>query len=698
MNEIIKGEIPFVRMLLPLIAGISAAFLFASERSMLVAVIGFATTVTVFGGIMIFYEYLNIYKRRWLPSLLFQFSVLLFGYCLTIRSSEKLEKANFANKNYEALLIKVMSEPKLNGDILRFESKVVQGLQGEKFSSASGNLLIALKTNETRRFRYGDILMIPPDFNEIEPPYNPNEFDFKNYLANHATYYQAFIRQEQIQLLRRNAGNPVISFSYLLRQKLVAKFNQFIHDRDAAAVASTLILGYRADLSKDVLDAYSKTGTMHVLSVSGMHVGIVFIVLTFFLRFMERSKGLRLLRCTLMVFLIWFYAILTGFSPSVCRAAVMLTIFVLGKALYRRANSYNLVASSAVLLLLYNPYFLVDVGCQLSYLAVLGLIYLHPKIYHLWYIKSWVPDKIWNYSALSISAQAATFPASMFYFHQFPLYFLISNIFIVIPVTLIMYTGLAFIILPFDSIQQPLGVALEYLIIFTNKGLFYLENLPFASISGIWISPWYYLLIYLFLFLLAFGFLYRNKKLLYSSLLILLTLFACSALKRVSQLQQKQIVFYSLRKNTAIGFLSGSKVSVLSDLHDNDKTFAFSVRPSLEANGFQNFQTFSPGKPFSSGDLFSEGHFLQFRNWKLLVCDSTFNYKQYSEPVFVDAVLFRQNPKLKIKSLASWLHFNSIFVDGTNPDYKIHQWQKEGALLGCKLYVLKKNPAFVVDL
>jgi hypothetical protein len=96
--------------------------------------------------------------------------------------------------------------------------------------------------------------------------------------------------------------------------------------------------------------------------------------------------------------------------------------------------------------------------------------------------------------------------------------------------------------------------------------------------------------------------------------------------------------------------------------------------------------------------MFADGSFLQFRKWKMLMCDSTFNYKQFSEPIFVDAVLLRRNPKLKLKELVSWLHFNIAFVDGTNPDYKIHQWQQEAAVLGCKLYVLKKNPAYIANL
>ncbi|HCN83979.1 MAG TPA: competence protein, partial [Sphingobacteriaceae bacterium] len=327
-------------------------------------------------------------------------------------------------------------------------------------------------------------------------PYTPSEFNYKAYLADHGIYHQTFINGDQVRLLDHKKGNAFIDFSFRLREKLVLKFNKYIPGNDAASVASTLILGYRADLSKEILDAYSKTGTMHVLSVSGMHVSIVFIVMAFMLKFMDRSKRLKLIRAALIIILIWFYAIITGYSAAACRAALMLSFVIIGKASQRKQNTYNLLAISAVLLLIYNPFFLFDVGFQLSYLAVIGLVYLYPKLYHLFYVRNWLGDQIWSYLSLSTAAQLATFPLSMYYFHQFPIYFLLSNLFIVLPVTIIMYAGLIFLFIPWDVLLIPLGWLLNKSINFTNLGLLYIEDLPFANISGIWINTWTYLLIY----------------------------------------------------------------------------------------------------------------------------------------------------------------------------------------------------------
>src|SRR5689334_1135909 len=154
-----------------------------------------------------------------------------------------------------------------------------------------------------------------------------------------------------------------------------------MHESNAVAVASTLILGYKADLSEDVLQAYSKTGTIHVLSVSGAHVAIIRPLLSFMLTFLNRFKHGRLIKAIIIIPIIWYYAMLTGFSPAVCRAAVMITTVIIGKTYNRYINNLNILAVSAFMLLLYNPLLITDVGFQLSYLAVAGLVVLQPVVY-----------------------------------------------------------------------------------------------------------------------------------------------------------------------------------------------------------------------------------------------------------------------------------------------------------------------------
>lgn len=698
MQEISKGELAFVRLLLPLILGISVAFLMPVNVFVLKLLLSFsgALFISLWFSISYYNQY-KIYLSRWKPGIIAQLFVFFIGATITLSTNDKLLPNHFSHFNNEALVVSIATEPKLSGDILRFEAKVKQGLFTNKFSAQSGALLIALKLDSVKNnYQYGDELLIKKLYTEVDPPYNPYEFDYKAFLANHEIYHQAFINESQIKVLARRKGNVIVDYALTLRKKMVLKYGQYIHDKEAASVASTLILGYKAELSREVLSAYSKTGTMHVLSVSGMHVGIVFFILNKLLWFMDRSKKLRVLRAVIIITLIWFYALITGFSPSVCRAALMLSMYVLGKAVNRSSNSYNLVAMSAFFLLIYNPYFLLDVGFQLSYLAVLGLIYFYPKIYNLLYVKNWLGNQIWSYTALSCAAQLATFPLGMYYFHQFPVYFLISNLFIVLPVIVIMYVGIAFLFIPWEVILKPLGDFLELGIIWMDKGLFFLEQLPFATYSSYY-NIFYYLLLYLIIGSIMLALKLKNKRILYGSFCLAFMLFCYQSVRAIETYTNRSITFYSLRKNIAFSFFDGDKAFVYSDVDSSDKALAFSVHAAVQAQS-DKVQYINLKDDKINRSVFYKNNFLKFRNFEMLIWNKKMTGLQYRKQASVDVVLISDNPNVRINEIVSAAKFKVILIDGTNRDYKIKRWVSEAADLSLNCYVLKKNPAYTINL
>ncbi|WP_423149260.1 ComEC/Rec2 family competence protein [Rubrolithibacter danxiaensis] len=701
MDRILKGEIPFVRILLPLIAGISVAIysiptlqLFKMMQHVQFLLLGLLFLFIVF------YQRLSLFNYRGIAGFLFSLFIALSGYLLCVRQSEKLEVNHFSKLNPDFLIASISYEPKLTGDILRFEVKVKQVLNKNQFQKSKGNLLVALKTDTllNQKYQYGDLLLIPSKYKEIDPPYNPFEFDFKKYLGYRSVYYQAFINEQQIRLIGHHTGNPVIEYAINLRQKLVERFNKHIADKNAAAVASTLILGYKADLTQEVLNAYSQTGTMHVLSVSGMHVGIVFIVIAFLLRPLDKNKRLRILKAFILLIFIWTYATITGFSSAVCRAAIMLSFVIIGKAVNKHTNSYNLISISAVLLLIYNPFYLVEVGFQLSYLAVLGLIYLYPKIYQLLYVKNYFFDQIWSYTALSIAAQLATFPLSLYYFHQFPLYFLISNLLIVIPVALIMYAGLVFVLLPFGLIESSLGWFLNHSIVFTNKLLFTVEHLPFSVLNKIWINSFQYLLIYAIVFSLFYFIIYKKKAAIWHTSFFMLIFSLTHINTRLVKIKEKKVVFYTLRKSSAVGFIEGNHMFLLTGLTSADKTFTFSVKPSTEEQGIGELTMIKTGQKIISSNFYLEGNFIQFRNWKMAIWDKNFDKKHYSEKMVLSAVLISGNPRVNINRIKNTFNFPTLLIDGTNSDYNIKRWSAQAKKLNLKYYILKRNPAYITDI
>ncbi|MDB5012950.1 MAG: hypothetical protein JWQ25_1152, partial [Daejeonella sp.] len=649
-----------------------------------------------------------IYRNKWVIGASVHVLIFAAGIYLTIHISNRYSPNNFQNFHADALVVQVMSEPNTKGDIMRFESDVLNSIKGKTSKSVRGKLLIALKIDSVNpvKLNYGDVLLIPEHFTEVDPPFNPGEFDYRNFLANHQIYYQSFINYQQLKVLAHNQGNPFISYALGKRKQMVKKYYQYLDDKDAAAFASTLILGYKADLSPEIISAYSKTGTMHVLSVSGMHVGIVFIILGFFLKPMERNRQLRLVRAVFIISIIWFYSLITGFSPSVCRAAIMLTFFVFGKAINKKQNSYNLLAVSAFILLIYNPFYLVDVGFQLSYIAVFGLVYFHPKIYHLLNFNNWFLDKAWSYTALSLAAQLATFPLSIYYFHQFPVYFLISNLFIVLPVAVIMYAGILFLFIPSEimwnipwkTALKPLGSLLNYLIGFTNHILYYIEHLPYSNWEKLWINLPQYILLYIVIGCAVWAFIHRSKLALTFALVTLLVFAGSITYHDISDSQKKEVVFFSLRKNFAIAYQSNLQTIVVTDLQVNDKTWSFSINPAVDQSGSKSKNVYHSVSQIENENYKLNSNFSQFGNYKILRWDKSFNKKQFSNSLMVDALILSGSPKIEIVDLIKNVHFTNLLIDATNPDYKIRQWKEEAEKLHLSVHVLKKNPAFIVKL
>ena len=582
-----KGEIPVFLLLIPFITGIWSGLTVTPILNTGVLYSLLLITALVFIILSFVYSKLNIYKVRWLGGSLVTVIVFLFGWIITLKNSELSAGAHFSKILGRTLIVQINNEPIVRNGLTRFTATVKESVKGKKENPTSGTLLIAIKDTATH-FNYGDQLLIPAKYNLIDPPFVPAQFNYKRYLQYQNVFYQGYLYSKQYRILSSGNGNPLIAHSLQLRQRLVEKLKVNMCDTDALAVASTLILGYKADLSNDVLQAYSKTGTVHVLSVSGAHVAIVYILLMFALSFLNGFKTGRVFKAIIIITLIWYYSMLTGFSPAVCRAALMISFFISGKTFNRYINTLNLMAASAFVLLVYDPYFIADAGFQLSYLAVFGLIVFQPLVYRWFKFKNKWADKLWALCSVSLAAQVITFPLSAFYFHQFPVYFLVSNLFIIIPSAIIMYSGLAYLLLPqIPFLSKFLAAVLENTIIIMNKTLAFIEHLPFAVISKLWLNTWEYVLLYILLFCL-FYFLFDKKAwLLRIAIFCCLLISVSISIKYYRSLKSNTIGWLNLGKHQGIIFKKGDEAVVLTDLHQQDKVYQFAIQPYLDSNKIQ---------------------------------------------------------------------------------------------------------------
>lgn len=549
-----KHEIPFVRLLIPLLAGIVSGWLFPQQLLLTVSQLTLATILILFLLALLFYK--RLYKQVWIIGSMIHIFLFAAGYFLCTKNN--YDFSYFTTKP-DAWVLKIASEPQVHSSTIRFKATVIQAFKNNTFYATRGKIMVTLKTDSSliRELEYGHIILTPTKFSTLTPAFNPGEFDFKNYLATQGIYHQAFIPEYQIKLLK-HTPTSIVAWCLSVRKKLVKKLHTYI-PHSQAALAATLLLGYRTDLGKEMLTTYSQTGTMHILAVSGMHVGLVFLLISVLLKPLSSEPKTKFLSLAIILVSIWFYALITALSPSVCRAAIMLSFVVIGKTFRRNQNTYNLIAASAMLLLLYNPLYLFDVGFQLSYLAVIGIIYYQPKIYSIIYVKNKPLAIIWSYGALCISAQLATFPLSIYYFHQFPIYFLLSNLFIVLPITVLMYGGILFLIIPFTSLLKPLGLLLYWIIAHMNSILIYIQQLPYANWSNLWITASQCTLIYSIMACFAW-YLISNRKYVFGLFVILTFTLSWEIVNQIIQNQNRhELIFYSLKNILQLAIFFGAK-------------------------------------------------------------------------------------------------------------------------------------------
>ncbi|RRN76693.1 ComEC/Rec2 family competence protein, partial [Pseudoxanthomonas sp. SGD-10] len=414
-----------------------------------------------------------------------------------------------------------------------------------------------------------------------------------SFLAFKQVYHQSFINIRETKKQGKNKGNPLIALALDFREAQVQKFKQYIPYKNSQSVASTLILGYRAELDQQIIDAYQKTGTLHILSVSGMHVAIVVLLLNCIFKPLDKYRYGKTAKLISMLLLIWFYSVITGLAPSILRAALMLSFMLVAKRLSAKANIYNVVAISAFIILLIDPFSLMDIGFQLSFLAVLGLVYIHPKIYNLYRPKYKLLDLAWQCASISIAAQIATTPISLFYFHQFPIYFIVSNLFMALPAAIIMYVGIAFLCFFFyPPLMEVLGYILNHLIDLTNIGLIYIEHFPYATLSNIWFSKTEILLLYAALFSLFFIREFTKRAIWLS--IFMLSFVSINSYNFFNHVKQHKTTFFSLRKNTAVAYISGRNALLITDLESSEYTYRFSVKPFLDSCRIVNIKHINP--------------------------------------------------------------------------------------------------------
>ena len=691
-----QAETVFVRLLIPFIFGI-LAFYNMKNLSWQPYLI-FTCSLFFFTLVAANIWYLRVRAYRYKPVIKITFYLLSFcvGGLLTLNHKDILATNHYSKIPGDFLRIRITDEPQVKNNIIRIKASVKQVIKDKNTRTTYGHLLISIKldSGSSLKLAYGDELLIPADFDTVQAAKNPFQFDTKSWLAQQNIYHQTFIPDTNILRTATYTGNPLVGWAIRLRKQQVDIYNKLLEDPEVRALASTLILGYRADLSAETLAAYSKTGTIHALSVSGMHVGLIYLVLQTLLSFMAKRPLGKLLKLMLIMLLIWFYALITGLSPSVLRAVIMLSVYVLSKTFNRQTNSYNILCFSAFCMLIYNPFLLYDVGFQLSYLSVFGLVYLQPKLNNWYHFKIKVLNKLWSALSLSLAAQLATFPLATYYFHQFPVLFLVSNLFILLPMSLIMYLGIILLLTRFYFLGPPL----EYLIKFTNLGLEKIAVLPYSVFAGIWLDRFQLMLLIVSILLITLSLVHYHKKLLLAGVATICLLLGFRSSDKWSFYKQRTVVFFNLPKGQATAFIQGNQATVLSNLDSGSAAYKFYLEPLFMHNQISRIVFIDKHQPYHDKQLYIKDHQISFCGKHILLADSCFNRKQLKTHTKAGILLLSENSKVDMHALLSHFPATIVLLDGTNSGFFTTKLQITAKNYAVPSYNLKKLKAYLVNI
>ena len=284
-------------------------------------------------------------------------------------------------------------------------------------------------------------------------------FNYGKYLARNGLCGVAYLYGNNIKYLSTEQPSGFIQRSYLLRDKLIRQFESIGLKGSQLAIISAITLGEKGLLSDDVRDTFSAAGVSHILVVSGMHVGFIFLIVMWFMR--RASYRRRWLVVAVGLIILWGYALLTGLAPSVVRATFMFSMMLLFRVLGEKYRVKSALCLSATILIIINPNVLFNVGFQLSYLAVAGIVYFYPLLHKRISTLKYRPLR-WIFSsiAVTISAQILTMPIVIYNFNQFPIYFILSNLFVTAFAPLLFLGGIA--LLPLSYIPY-LGVSVGWI-------------------------------------------------------------------------------------------------------------------------------------------------------------------------------------------------------------------------------------------
>ena len=693
-------EAPFVRLLIPFAAGILLQWSFQfGLRPALAGTLVSALTTLLFSSKTI----TGRFRRYWLSGVFLNCLFFFAGCLCAFLKDGAREGALLANKFVaDPIIIATLDEPlsekaksfkalasvqvlAVKDSTITLNSKIIVYLQKDSFNSAHSSGLVSLG--------YGSRIAFKKKPQRIKSSGNPGSFDYQRHCAFHGLYYQLYLKTSEYEILLPGNISPFRKFLFSTRTRIITVLKTYIPGDKESGLAEALLIGYKDDLDKSLVQSYSNTGVVHIIAISGLHVGLIYWLINCLLRLLDNILRLRFLKPVLIVSALWMFCFLAGGTPSVLRSVVMFTFIVTGQSISRRISIYNSLAASAFFLLCYNPFWLWDTGFQLSYTAVLSIVIFMKPIYDSLFVENKILDALWKLNSVTLSAQVLTIPICIYYFHQFPNFFLFTN-FIAVPLSSMVLIGelllCAVSFLPI--IATKLGWLLNWLIWVMNSFVERFDRLPFSVTQNIQLSIVQVILIYLIIIGLSFWIMNRKVIGITGVLVAVLSFGAtrCQLLWKVKY--QRKLIVYNIPLHQSIDFIEGNRYFFKGDSTLNEEGFMqnFHLKPSRT--------TYQLSHKDSLPGLIHHGQFYIFNSKRIMIVEKNLYKISLRRKIDVDVMILSRAVNFSVQDLHDQFNCKQLVVDASNPFWKALKWKAECDVLNIPCHVVSEKGAFVMSM
>jgi competence protein ComEC len=535
--------------------------------------------------------------------------------------------------------------------------------------------IILINTDSSLNVTIDDFFYTTSNLKHIKKPLNPYQFDYKKYMSNQNVYHQVFLNTSNT--LKLSSMPSLYGKANYIRNKINNTFINYNVSDKHRSIINALFLGQRQAISKDTYQSFTKSGAIHILAISGLHIGLLMFLLGFLFKPLFHLKHGRVLVPVLIVLFLWCYAFLTGMSASVIRAVTMFSLVSIAIYGNRVANTLHVLVVSFFLLLLYNPFYLFDIGFQLSYLSVFAIVWIKPILDIFWSPKYYIIKKFADIFKITLSVQFGVLPLSLFYFHQFPGLFFISNLVIIPLLGILLCAGLLTIIFAYfgsipilllDFLEYSLSLLLSFVDFISSIEMFVISNISF---NYVYLMFWYIFIICIVLVLKSFSY----NRLVFSLLSIILLQIGFIYNKKQSA--SSEFIIFNQYKNTLIAEKKGEDLVYRSSSSKRLKP----IRDYM-VNKFVNILIRD-----------SLQNIYIYKEHKILVVDAKAIYNVSFSP---DIILLTDSPKVNLKRLISILKPNLIIADNNNYNSFLEMWKLTCLEESQSFYSIKEKGAFIL--